>query len=175
MTTQFEELIEQRRQEALAQIGKVPIAALIWGPAPTAATPVSNTRVLLRDTLNSQGHHARFSEDLFDPALPYSNFAQQLAQAKAFDIVFSIPDSPGSIAEIHDFARIPELSYKVVAFLNSAWSAGYANQSLIQLESTATCRIQTYDQAALPSCVLSTALELVRRLQEFFFAHGRRF
>lgn len=175
LLTDFAAQIDQRRVEALARIDRVPIAALIWGPAPSAGTPVADARVRLRDELAARGHHARYSEELVDTALPYSVFAQQLAQAEAFDIVFSIPDSPGSIAEIHDFARIPELSYKVVAFLNEAWNTGYANQSLMQLESTATCRIQTYKAPQLPGCVLDTALSQIRRLQEFYYANGRRF
>lgn len=171
----FAEHIEQRRREALAQIDSIPIAALIWGPAPTAGTPISDARVRLRDELSARGHLARFSEELVDPALPYSIFSQQLAQAKAFDIVFSLPDSPGSIAEIHDFARIPDLAPKVVGFLNSRWNNGYSNQSLMQIESIATCRIQPYDDTKLPDCILTVALDMVRRLQEFKFSHGRVF
>ena len=171
----FADHIEQRRREALAQIDKIPIAALIWGPAPSAGTPIANARVQLREQLTVRGHLARFSEELVDPTLPYSIFSQQLAQAKAFDIVFSLPDSPGSIAEIHDFARIPDLAPKVVGFLNSRWNNGYANQSLMQIESIATCRIQPYDDSNLPNCVVDVAIDMVRRLQEFKFSHGRIF
>ena len=59
-----------------------------------------------------------------------SVMAQQVAHAEAHDIVFSLPSSPGSVAEIHDFARIPWLSHKIVTFLNSDWSDGYSNQNL---------------------------------------------
>ncbi len=169
----FADFIEQRRQPALAQMAQIQIAALIWGPTPQAATPVAGARVHLRNLLNERGHHARFSEDLLDPVSEYSVFAQQIAQAKAFDVVFSIPDSPGSIAELHDFARIPGVAPKIVAFLDQAWCGGYASQSLIQLESIATCRIQLYDASQLPTCVIAKATDMVRRLQEYYFAHGR--
>jgi hypothetical protein len=171
----FDEYIEQRRIEALARIDKIPVAALIWGPSPNSGTTIAAVRLRLRDELNNQGHHAIFSEDLVDPASHRSIFAQQISQAEAFDIVFSIPDSPGSIAEIHDFARIPELSHKVVAFLNQDWDNGYANQSLLQLQSNITCRVQPYRATDLPDCIILPAIDLVRRLQEYFYASGRRF
>ena len=44
---------------------------------------------------------------------------------EAADIVFSLPDTPGSIAEIHDFARVPWLAHKIVAFLDRRWDDGY--------------------------------------------------
>ena len=175
MTNRFEEYVEQRRLEALARIDRIPVAALIWGPAPNSVNPVANARFKLREELISRGHLARFSEELIDPKLKRSVLAQQIAQAEAYDIVFSIPASAGSIAEIHDFARIPELSYKVVAFLNQEWDDGYSNQSLIQLRSNITCQIQPYRAPELPDCIVGTALDLVRRLQEYFYAAGRRF
>ena len=171
----FEEDVERRRLEALSRIQRLPIAALIWGPSPTAGTSVAQARSILRDTLLSNGHLARYSEELVDPNSPLSILIQQVAQAEVYDIVFSIPDSPGSIAEIHDFARIPGLSHKIVAFLNSDWNDGYANQSLVQLQSTTTCQVQLYQPSALPQCIIDPALTLVRRLQELYYLTGRRF
>lgn len=171
----FEEDVERRRLEALLRIQRLPIAGLIWGPNPTSGTPTAQARQLLRDTLRTNGHLARFSEELIDPNSSLSILTQQVAQAEAYDIIFSIPDSSGSIAEIHDFAKIPGLSHKIVAFLNSEWNDGYANQSLMQLQSTATCKVQLYQPSALPQCIIEPALILVRRLQEFYYIAGRRF
>ena len=61
---------------------------------------------------------------------------------------------------------MPWLSPKIVTFLNRDWNDGYSNQSLIQLQSTATCQLQIYDPNALPDCVIDRALDLVSRLQE---------
>lgn len=172
---EFEEEVERRRSEALLRIQRIPVAGLIWGPSPAAGTPVANARLALRDILLNNRHLARFSEELLDPSSPLSVYTQQVAQAEAYDIVFSIPDSPGSIAEIHDFARIPWLSHKVVAFLNTEWNDGYSNQSLIQLQSIATCQVQLYHASALPQCIIDPALRLVHRLQELYYIAGRRY
>jgi hypothetical protein len=134
----FEDDVERRRLDALARMDSLPVAVLIWGPAPRAGTPVALTRTKLRDTLATDGHLARFSEDLFDPTSKHSLLAQQVAQAEAYDIVFSLPDSEGSIAEIHDFARMPGISHKIVTFVDKRWNSGYANQTLLQLQSTMT-------------------------------------
>lgn len=170
----FAEVVEQKRLEALARIDKVPVAALIWGPDPGGGTQLGDTRLALRDALLSDGHLARFSEELLDPSCGHSIVAQQVAQAEAYDIVFSIPGSPGSIAEIHDFARIPGLSHKIVAFIDSAWSGGYGSQSLLQLKSVATCEVQLYQATALPGCIINPAKMLIQRLQEFYYFAGRR-
>jgi hypothetical protein len=175
MITEFELEVEKKRKEALARIDTIPVSALLWGPTPTAGTPVANARNAIRNTLSGKGHLARFSEELMDPTSTHSLLAQQMAQAEAYDIVFSVPDSPGSIAEIHDFARVPWLSHKIVAFLNEEWNSGYANKTLLELQSTITCQIQLYKPAQLPHCVVDCALSLVNRLQEIYYYTGRRF
>lgn len=175
LNSDFTEMIENRLVESLARITRNPVAALIWGPAPQSGTPVANARIQLQDELTKLGHLARFSEELIDPTSKHSIFAQQVAQAEAYDIVFSIPSSPGSIAEIHDFARIPQLSHKIVAFVNVDWDSGYSNKSLLQAQSNFTCQIKPYSPSELPNCIIDTSIDLVRRLQECFYVNGRRF
>lgn len=171
--SQFKSEVEGKRKAALAKVRRVPIAALIWGPNPDGESSITQARVGLRDALVQNGHMADFSEDLFDSDSPHSNLIQQAAQAEAYDIVFSLPDSPGSIAEVHDFARLPLISHKVVAFLNSEWNDGYANKSLMELQTYSTCKVKLYESCNLPECVVSTALEMVFALQELFYLNGR--
>jgi hypothetical protein len=163
---QFVEDIDRHLDRLLNIIPTIPIAVLIWGPSPTAGTITADTRVQLRDRLNTEGHVARFSEELIRPGSPYSVPAQQAAQVRAHDIVFSIPDSPGSIAEIHDFVGAAQISEKIVTFLDESWNAGYSNLSLIQLQTIGTIRGTHYDATALPYCIIDSALDMVRRLQE---------
>jgi hypothetical protein len=117
---------------------------------------------------------ADFSEDLYDSQSGSSNFAQQMAQCLAYDIVFSIPGSIGAVAEIHDFARIPELSHKITAFLDLQYASGYSQQSLVSAQINPSCKVELYDSAKLPECVIQRALDQTRRLQEFLYAAGRR-
>lgn len=170
----FYDNIEKMRKEALKKIRKVPISCLIWGPNITSNKPTANCRKLLKQELSNLGHYACYSEDLYDPSSDVSNFLQQVAQAEVFDIVFSIPDSPGSIAEINQFARIPFLGPKIVAYLDSKWDEGFANKTLIEIQSPATCRIQPYVLADLPDFIVENSLNIVKRLQEFQYLNGRR-
>jgi hypothetical protein len=171
---QYREEVERRRLAALKQVDELPIAVLIWGPSPTSCSLAAQTRVQLRDELIKDGHLAQFSEDLIDPASGRGIQLQQLTHVQSHDIVFSIPDSPGSIAEIHDFAKVPGLSHKIITFLDRGWSPGYSNQALLELESQVTCAIELYDSTDLPACIIKKAKSVVRRLQEIYYFAGRR-
>jgi hypothetical protein len=166
--------VRRRREYALEQIARIPIAALIWGPAQNADTAVARARVTLRDELRRYGHVAHFSEELYEPTNPYSVMAQQAADIESHDVVFSMPASPGSIAEAHDFFRTPHLARKLITFVDATWNDGYANKSLIESRSLATADIVLYQHDDLPDCIVSRALDIVRRLQEWQFLMGRR-
>lgn len=170
----FFKQIEEKRKNALERIRKVPIACLIWGPNDCAGTPIANCRKKLKDELTKLGHYACYSEDLYDPDCDISNLLQQAAQAEAFDIVFSIPDSPGSIAEINQFARVPFIGPKIVAYLDSRWDGGFANKALIDIQSPATCKIQPYSHTELPDFIVNDSIDFVKRLQEAQYLNGRR-
>ncbi len=171
----FADNVERQRQEALSRIGSIPVSVLIWGPNPSSTTVVAATRRELRRALEGDGHLVRYSEELYDPSSPYSLLAQQVADVEAHDITFSLPDSPGSIAEAHDFARIPSVSNRIVTFIDRDYNNGYANKTLIELQSIYTCRIQIYRACDLPGCVVDCSRSLVRRLQEYHYLSGRRF
>jgi hypothetical protein len=170
----FKQEIELKRADALARMTQVPVAALVWGPNPTTGDPIAIARVRLRDAIRANGHVADFSEDLYDSSLSLSGFAQQVAQAEAYDVVFSLPASFGAVAEIHDFARLPTVSRKVIAFVDQAHLNGYSHQSLIAAQTSASCRVEIYDGLKLPDCIIDCALLEIRRLQEIFYITGRR-
>lgn len=170
----FKEQVNQRRLDSLHRISQVPISALIWGPDPSGTSKVAECRRALKMELSKFNVYACYSEELYDPNIDYSNLAQQMAQVEAFDIVFSIPDSPGSIAEIHDFAIIPGLSSKIITFLNSKWNSGYSNQTLINLKSNISCQVQLYDESELPLCIIDESIGIIKTLKESFYVLGRR-
>ena len=171
---EYLEEVEGKRKAALTRARTLPIAVLIWGPSPKSRTKIALTRKKLKELLIKKGHLAEFSEDLFDATSSNSNLIQQVAQVEAYDITLSIPESYGSIAEIHDFARMPMISNKIVTFLDTRWDSGYSNQSLIQLQSNATCRVIPYDGKDLPDCIINHGLDLIQRLQDFYYTIGRR-
>jgi hypothetical protein len=174
MRDPYLEEVKRRRERCLAAIREIPIAALIWGPAPSADSIVAQARIVLRDELRRNGHVAHFSEELFENDAPYSIQAQQAADVEAHDVVFSIPASPGSIAEAHDFFKLPGISRKVITFLDDRWSDGYASKSLVDLRSVATGDVVIYDGGDLPGCIVDRAMDVVRRLQELQYLLGRR-
>lgn len=87
---------------------------------------------------------------------------------------FSIPDSPGSIAEIHQLARVPYIGPKIVAFLDSNWNDGFSNRALIDIQSPATCWVYPYESTKLLNTVIGVATDFVKRLQEAQYLNGRR-
>lgn len=169
----FAKQVEQSRLARLSDIDRIPISALIWGPNPSSGAPLGVVRQELRDALAHRGHLAHFSEDLYDPASTRSPLAQQVAQAMAYDIVLTVPGSFGSIAELHDFARLPGLSHKVNAFLDRSFVDGYSSQTLMKMETSLTCQLHWYEPADLPTCITEKALNIVERLQEIHFLMGR--
>jgi hypothetical protein len=170
----YRQQVELRRKAILEEVRRLPIAILIWGSSPGGNTPGSATRLKLRDDLISRGHVADFSEDLIDPTSDIGIQAQQLSHVEAYDITFSIPERHGSVAEIHDFAKIPRVAHKIVTFLDRAHNDGYANKTLLELQSTVTCAVELYDQENLPGCIITAALLRVTRLQEIYYMLGRR-
>lgn len=170
----YKRQVDLKRLAILQEVERLPIAVLIWGPSPDTDTPAAHARVCLRDSLIDNGHLAQFSEELIDPSSPHGIQIQQLSHLEAHDVVFSIPDSPGSIAEIHDFAKLPRLSHKIIVFLNQAWNDGYSNRTLIELQSRITSAVELYDPVDLPNCLIATALKRVRELQEIYYLLGRR-
>lgn len=172
--SEFLEEVRRRRVHCLEAIRRIPIAVLIWGPAIDSGTAVAMTRLALRDALRRDGHVAHFSEELYDANQPFSIQAQQAADVESHDIVFSLPESPGSIAEAHDFFKLPGMSRKLIVFMDRQWNDGYANKSLIELRSLATADIILYEAVDMPTCIIEQATGVIHRLQEVQYLMGRR-
>src|SRR5690349_9103634 len=96
--------IMPRIEARLSDVNRVPVSVLLWGPGIDSTSQLAIVRAELRRRLRGDGHAAFYSEELCDPNAPQSVRLQQLAQAQEFDLIVSTPSTPGSIAEIHDFA-----------------------------------------------------------------------
>jgi len=177
LTPEAKELLDKispRIQRDLEAVTKVPVSTLIWGPNPNGNGPVAEMRKRLKSELRQMGHLSMFSEDLYDPHCGHSIRIQQIAHAKEFDLVISLPDTPGSIGEIHDFANDRRVNSKIIIFLNSDYIGGYSAQSLKALESMTSCLIKEYEGYGQIDEIVPCVKEEVTKLRDVkFILEGR--
>jgi hypothetical protein len=161
--------------EALDDVNKVPVSVLLWGPGIDSHHPIYSVRAELRSELRRNGHAAFYSEELCDPTSPHSIRIQQLAQAQSFDLVVSIPCTPGSIGEVHDFAADRRVTAKMLVFLNSTYLDGYSPQSLQALSTLISCRIEYYTDKTDTSSILEVTFDTVQRVRELKYILAGRY
>jgi len=106
---------------------------LVFGPqvhTPSAelrTAKLQSKRIEIRGKLEGLGHHVKYAEDLVDHNLdgPAGNmFFQELVIMKEYDLIVTIVDSPGSIAEATAIALKPALAQKASLFLDSDFVNG---------------------------------------------------
>ncbi len=158
--------IGPRIQTRLAEVGRVPVAVLLWGPGASSISPLAAVRLELRKLLREKGHAACYSEELCDPTVAASVRMQQLAQAQEFDLVVSMPCTPGSIGEIHDFVADRRVNSKTLIFLNREHLNGYSAQSLNALETVVTCQIEYYPSDSDTAAIVAVTMDNVQRIRE---------
>jgi hypothetical protein len=173
--SRLEKVLRAEVRKRLAEARKVPVAVLLWGPGLTSGSPMFTARKELRDELRRDGHAAFFSEELCDASLPDSIRLQQLAQAQEVDLVVSIPCTPGSIGEIHDFAADRRVNSKTLVFINEAHVGGYSQQSLMTLNSLIACRVERYPSEADTKVIRDVTLQEVQRIREMKYILAGRY
>ena len=168
LSNEAQELFEQispKIEKEVNDIMKIAVAVLVWGPAPSAGTPYSEIRVEVKDKLIRDGHLAKFSEDLYDTSIDIPPRAQQVAQAKYFEVIISIPESHGSVAEVHDFLSIEEIRQKMIIFINEEFNDGYSNKSIKIFDTINGCRIFSYDGVTQIKEILKTTEKKIHKYQ----------
>ena len=158
----------------LNEIKKIPISVLIWGPTPSSSSVIGEMRKKLRRELRIEGNLAMFSEELCDEKSDYSIRLQQLIQAEQFDLIISIPESFGSIAEIHDFTADTRVNKKILIFLNEEFAEGYSTKSLYTMSSLISSEIVLYRNDNLEK-ILEVSLNTVNKIKEYKYILGGRF
>jgi hypothetical protein len=138
------EKIQPKIAKAIKQVKSIPVAVLIWGPNIDSASPLGSVRAELRTKLREDGNTAFYSEELYDPTAGVSIRTQELIHAQEFDLIVSTPCTPGSIAEIHDFAVDRRVNAKMLLFLNKEHTDGYSAQSLAAVATVISCHIEYY-------------------------------
>lgn len=158
----------------LEQINRIPISVLIWGPAPDTQSPIGMIRKELRQLLREKGNLAMFSEEICDPNIGFSIRLQQLVQAEQYDLIISIPETPGSIGEIHDFANNTRINKKILIFLDKLFSEGYSAKSLQSISCIFSSEIVTYSREYL-EYILTYSLNVVNKIREYKYITEGRF
>lgn len=158
----------------LDEIKRIPVAVLIWGPAPDSHSPIGKIRIDLRKLLREHGNLAVFSEEICNFDIEFSTRLQQLIQAEQYDLIISIPETPGSIGEIHDFANDFRVNRKILIFLNEDYTDGYSAKSLQSISCLLGSEIVTYTPENLDD-ILRYSLNVVNKIREYKYIVERRF
>lgn len=177
LSPEAKELLDKMMPEylkRLEQISRIPVSVLIWGPSPDSQSIIGKIRKELRQLLREKGNLAMFSEEICDPNIGLSIRVQQLVQAEQYDLIISIPEAPGSIGEIHDFANDNRVNRKIIIFLNEEYLDGYSAKSLYSVSSVLSAEIVTYTYNNMDN-ILSHSLSVVNRIKEYKYVLGGKF
>jgi hypothetical protein len=167
--------VRPRVAAELASLSKIPVSILLWGPSLTSELALAQLRIELRSTLRAQGHAAFYSEELCDPESQFSLRVQQIAQAQEFDLVVSLPGTPGSVGEAHDFAADRRIHAKLLVFLNRTDLAGYSSKSLRALNAIMACELIYYDGEDDFHSVFEAVASQVTRIREMKYILAGRY
>lgn len=160
--------------QKLSEIKKLPISILIWGPSPTSESAIGQIRKLLREKLRKDGNLAMFSEELCDEDCGFSIRLQQLVQAEQYDLIISIPETPGAIGEIHDFASDTRINNKILIFANKKYATGYSVSSLESISCLLSAEVVMYDDDSIDS-IITYSLNTVNKIKEYKYITGGRY
>ena len=153
----------------------IKLKILVFGPQVHTPSPdpriakLQGKRAEIRQKLEAQGHHVKYAEDLVDPSLGAATgnpFFQELVLMREYDLIVTIVDQPGSIAEATVIALKPDLAQKSALFLDSAYLGGLVGQACVSAQNIGA-HFSTYDYPVdLDACHLFGKIEeRVERVQ----------
>ena len=150
-------------------VREVPLTILIWGPGESGGQ-LFQKRLQIRSLLRHEGYAAVFSEEIdndFPTTEKLSSKAKEFMQALSADFIVVMQASPGSTAEVHDFANFLGLiGPKMLIFLDSAHSDGYSYTGALQELKTLFANVTLFkypedvDECRLATAVLEKAAVL---------------
>lgn len=168
------ENIKQKVSKEIKKSKKIPVSILLWGPAPDDPSEIAQLRVKLRSELIACGHLAQFSEELIETGSEVSVKTQQLIHAQQFDMVVSMPCTPGSIGELHDFISDNRINKKLLVFLNEDFQYGYQFQSVVATSSYLTYKTITYKGYGELYIIENSVNSEIQKIREIkYFNQGR--
>jgi hypothetical protein len=112
------------------------LSILIWGTS-NSKEAIYKKRCEIRDFLNKLGHTAEFSEEIYDlKKLSKSGLNLTIAeyiQTKSYDYIICLMSSPGSIGEVHDFAKSKHVAHKMTICISSEHESGYSAHGTLRI------------------------------------------
>lgn len=123
----YEKQFLTKYKRYIKQVNNTPLTLLIWGPGESGGA-LYQKRLQIRGMLRKLGFAAVFSEEVEKkhPIPGLSSKAKELLQACSADLIVVLQSSPGSIAEVHDFAGLVDIGSKMMIFVNEEFEAGYS-------------------------------------------------
>ena len=170
----YEKEFLPRYKKLQQQVDQTPLVVLIWGPGQSEGD-LYEKRVQIRGALRQTGYAAVFSEEIDGQcsALLDSVKARELLQAKEADFIVAIIGSPGSIAEVHDFAGfLRDLASKMLIFIDSRHVGGYSYMGALSELKVSYGNVETYEYPRdIRECFLMSAVQ--KRLRVLRWAKWR--
>jgi hypothetical protein len=159
---------DEDRRALVAEIKKIPLRILVWGPSAAASNPVAAKRAQIRDALLADGFVAVFSEIWATAEPGLSQKTNELTQAlTAHLIIILIEGSPGALAEMHDFSSHPDIVRIMYVMCPRHYQAGYSAQGVGQVLDLAYGNVYWYEDGEIADCkVLARALERANALRQ---------
>ena len=156
-------------------ITKISLNILVFGPqvSPLAldlrTQALQKKRIEIRDCLTTAGHSAKFAEELVDPGLPgpHGNIClQEMLIMQEYDVIVTLVESPGSVAEATIISQNPKLSRKALLFMDRSFQGGFA-ASACALAELQGANFSLYDHPKdLDEChLLTKVVDTVKKIQ----------
>jgi len=163
----FKALVENKRKECRANLENVRLAIMLWGEDLMGENPKCRVRQALKVELEKRGHYVKYGEEVCDAESKYSYIGQLAAEARAFDLILSIPTSIGSASEAHSFFMVPRVSEKLIIFIDEHWETeGFSGPSLYKLQSQVTAAVKLYNDDYMQKEILEASLKEINKIQE---------
>jgi len=165
-------VLDGARSSIIKEIqGRISLKILILGPGPNGGI-VYKKRCELREQINGLGHNADFCEDVWKPqVLAASGLNLSVAEfllAKSYDYIVCLMASPGSIGEVHDFAREQTLASKMMVCVDCRHRDGYSAHGVLRIFEGLNGRIDWFQSPKdLQRCHLAgRVLDQIKKLAE---------
>jgi hypothetical protein len=122
---------------------RIRLKILIFGPGKEGGK-IYDKRCEIRECIKNLGHDADFCEDVWKPHILVSSglnlSVAEFLQAKLYDYIICLMDSPGAIGEVHDFARNKEIAYKMMICIDKKIRKGTVRRVFFEYLKGATAK-----------------------------------